>query len=98
MTVKLPAVELAEPRVDAEDDISVIGKDGSVPLIGGKLPEDYQARAAGAAKAAITRVAGQSGLPDLGQRSARSLFESLLAALGFTDVEVIVKASTADRR
>lgn len=98
VTVKLPGVTLAEPRVDAEDGISVIGKDGSVPLIGGKLPDDYLARAAGAAKTAVTRVANQSGLPDLGKRSAQSLFESLLSALGFTDVKVVVKASPADSR
>ena len=98
VTVKLPGVTLAEPRVDAEDGISVIGKDGSVPLIGGKLPDDYQARAAGAAKTAVTRVAGESDLPDLGRRSVRSLFEGLLSALGFTDVEVVVKSSPADSR
>lgn len=95
VTVRLPAVELAEPRVDAADGISVIARDGSVPLIGGELPDDYQARAAADAKTAISGVAGRSGLPELGSRSARSLFESLLAALGFTEVEVIVSGPAA---
>lgn len=88
VAVTLPAVELAEPRVDAESGLSVIGRDGSVPIIGGELPEDYQARAAGDAKAAVASVATRSGLPEMGTRSARGLFEGLLSALGFAEVEV----------
>jgi hypothetical protein len=93
VSVTLPAVELAEPRIDAEGGMSVIGKEGSFPLIGGELPEDYQARAAGAAKDAVSAVAGGSGLTQMGSRSAESLFTSLLAALGFTEVNVTI-AST----
>lgn len=96
VAVTLPAVELAEPRIDAEDGISVIGRDGSIPLIGGELPDDYQARAAGAAKDAVSTVAGGSGLAHMGSRSAQSLFTSLLAALGFTEVDVTVAAPVAD--
>lgn len=96
VTVTLPAVELAEPRIDAEGGISVIGKDGSIPLIGAKLPDDYQARAAGAAKDAVSAVAGGSGLADTGSRSAQSLFTSLLTALGFDEVDVTVSGAVAD--
>lgn len=96
VAVSLPAVELAEPRIDAEGGISVIAKDGSIPLIGGKLPDDYQGRAAGAAKDAVAAVAGGSGLAQMGSRSAQSLFTSLLAALGFTEVDVTVAGPVAD--
>lgn len=96
VTVTLPALQLVEPRIDAEGGISVIGKDGSLPLIGGELPEDYQARAAGAAKDAVSGVAAESGLIDLGARSAQSLFSSLLAALGFAEIDVTIGEPLAD--
>lgn len=96
VSVRLPSIELAEPRIDAERGISVIAKEGSVPIFGGEIPDDYQSQAAGVAKAAIGPLAGGSGLPELGTRSARSLFESLLSALGFADVEVMVKPAPAD--
>lgn len=95
VTVRLPRVELAEPQIDAERGISLIAKDGSVPLVGGDLPDDFQSQAAGAAKDAVRGVAGQSGLPDLGARSAQSLFESLLRALGFVDVQVTIDPAPA---
>lgn len=91
VSVRLPPIALAKPRVDAERGISVIAKDGSVPIVGGELPDDYQARAAGEAKKAIGALAGRSGLPELGVRSAESLFESLLSLLGFAEVQVTVK-------
>lgn len=94
VTVRLPAIELGEPRIDAEDGISVIGKDGSIPIVGGKLPDDYLARAAASAKDAITDVAGGSGLVETGRRSAQSLFSSLLSALGFNHVTVTVKGDS----
>ena len=96
VAVTLPAVELAEPRIDAEGGMSVIGKDGSIPIIGGELPDDYQARAAGAAKDAVSASAGESGLARLGARNAESLFGSLLAALGFIEVDVTVAGPAAD--
>lgn len=96
VVVTLPAVELAEPRIDAEGGISVIGQEGSIPLIGGELPEDYQARAAGAAKEAVLGVAGGSGLAATGSRSAESLFSGLLSALGFTQVDVTVADSASE--
>ena len=96
VAVTLPAVELAEPRIDAEGGISVIAKDRSFPLIGGDLPEDYQARAAGAAKDAVSAVATGSGLTRMGERSAEGLFTSLLTALGFTDVDVTIAEPVAN--
>ena len=93
VTVTLPAIEMSEPEVDAERGVSVIAKDGSVPVIGGSLPEDYQARAAGAAKEAIASVAEGSGLRETGNQSAQRLFESLLSALGFSEVNVTIKSS-----
>lgn len=75
--------------------VSVIAKDGSVPVIGGSLPEDYQSRAAGAAKEAIASVAEGSGLRAMGSQSAQRLFESLLSALGFSEVNVTIKSSQA---
>lgn len=91
VTVRLPPIEMAEPRVDAERGISVIAMDGSIPIIGGDLPEDYQSLAAGEAKDAIAEVADDSGLPELGARSATSFFENLLSALGFTEVDVVIE-------
>ena len=90
VSVRLPRVELTEPRIDAERGMAVIGKTGSIPIIGGKLPDDYQSRAATAAKKAVSGLAGQSGLPRTGSRSARSLFEGLLAGLGFTQTDVTI--------
>lgn len=90
VSVVLPELELSEPRIDAEGGIAVIGKKGSLPIVGGDLPDDYQARAAGAAKSAVSTVAETSGLPQMGSRSAQSLFTSLLSALGFTKVDVSV--------
>ena len=87
-TVRLPPIKIAEPRIDAERGIAVLAKEGSVPFIGGKLPDDYQAQAAGAGKDAVGRVAAQSGLRELGERTAQSFFEGLLSLLGFTDVRV----------
>lgn len=95
VTVRLPPVELAEPRIDAERGISLIAQKGSVPLVGGDLPPDFQSQAAGAAKDAVRGVASQSGLPELGTRSATSLFESLLSALGFADVQVSIDPAPA---
>ena len=74
----------------------MIGKDGSPPLVGGDLPEDYQARAAGAAKDAVSAVADGSGLVELGSRSAQNLFSSLLGALGFTEVDVSIATAVTD--
>lgn len=96
VAVTLPAVELADPRIDAEGGMALIAKNGSIPLIGGKLPEDYQARAAGAAKHAVSAVAGGSGLARTGARSAEGMFTSLLSALGFTEVDVTVEGPAAD--
>ena len=93
VAVILPAVELAEPRIDAEGGISVIGRDESLIA---KLPDDYQARAAGVAKEAVSAVADGSGLAETGERSAQSLFTSLLGALGFTEVDVTVAGAGAD--
>lgn len=91
VTVRLPPVELARPSIDAERGMSVIAIDGSVPVIGGSLPDDYQSQAATEAKTAVGRLAGQSGLPKLGAQSAQSLFGGLLSALGFTEVSVIIE-------
>lgn len=96
VTVTLPAVELAEPRIDAEGGISVVAIDGSIPVIGGELPEDYQARAAGAAKGSVSAVASGSDLGELGSRSAESLFTGLLSALGFSEVNVAFAESVSD--
>ncbi|HVF20096.1 MAG TPA: DUF4230 domain-containing protein [Mycobacteriales bacterium] len=91
VNVRLPTIEFSEPRIDAERGLSVIAKKGSVPIIGGDLPEDYQAQAAGEAKAAIARLASQSGLPELGARSATDFFESLLTLAGFADARVTIE-------
>lgn len=84
--VVLPPVGLGEPRVDAEEGLLVVAIDTSI--FPGGLPDDYQARAAGAGKDAVARVADGSDLRRLGEHSARSLFEGLLRSLGFTDVTV----------
>jgi hypothetical protein len=93
VTIRLPPIELAEPRVDAERGISVVAKKGSVPIVGGELPDDFQALAAGEAKEVIGRLAGQSGLPEMGSRSAQSFFETLLSGLGFAQVRVTVETA-----
>lgn len=94
VSVRLPVIELAEPRIDAERGIALIAKDGSIPIIGGELPENYQSRAAAAAKKAIDGLDGRSGLIEMGGRSARSLFEGLLAGLGFKQIDVTVASGT----
>jgi len=96
-TVRLPPIELAEARVDAERGISVLAKEGSVPFIGGKLPDDYQARAAGVGKDAVGGIAARSGLRELGERTAQSFFEGLLSLLGFADVRVTFQTAPPPR-
>lgn len=95
--IRLPPIVMEEPRVDAERGIAVLAKKGSVPWIGGRLPDDYQAQAAGAGKDAVGQVAVQSGLLERGERSAQSFFEGLLSMLGFTDMRVSFQTAPPPR-
>jgi len=83
----LPEPTLADPSVDAETGVLIVGLDTSI--FPGKLPDDYLSDAAAEGKRAVNGVAERSGLLDLAKSSASSLFESLLTSLGFTDVEIV---------
>jgi len=78
---------LADPSVDAETGVLIVGLDTSI--FPGKLPDDYLSDAAAEGKRAVNGVAERSGLLDLAKSSASGLFESLLTSLGFTDVEIV---------
>lgn len=86
--VKLPAPTLRRPTVDAGKGVTIVALDTSI--LPGQLPDDYLSRAAKAGKDAVSKVAGQSGLREIGMDSARSIFERLLRSFGFQDIKVTV--------
>lgn len=84
--LRVPQPKLAEPVVDAEEGIMIVGIETSI--LPGKLPDDYLARAAARGKESVAAVAGDSGLVEQGEESTASIFEALLKSFGFTDVEI----------
>ena len=86
ITIRVPRPRLAEPTVDAETGVMIVGLEGSI--LPGALPDDYLSRAAKSGKGAVASVAADSGLLETGERSTTSIFEGLLKSFGFTDVTI----------
>ena len=84
--VRLPEPVLEQPTVDAESGVKILSIDDS--FLPGSLPDDYLSRAAEQGKDAVSEVAGESDLQAMAQRSAESLFGSMLRSFGFTDVTI----------
>lgn len=88
VTLTLPAITLSEPSIDAETGVAVIAVSSSIPIFGGKLPDNYVSAAAGSAKAAVAKVAVNSGVVETGRKSAETLFDGMLGLLGYKHVVV----------
>lgn len=86
ITLRVPRPRLGEPSVDAEKGIMIVGIESSI--LPGKLPDDYLSRAAASGKDAVSSVAADSGLIELGEQSTASIFEGLLKSFGFEEVTI----------
>jgi hypothetical protein len=86
--IHLPPPRLTRPTVDAESGVTIVALDTSI--LPGKLPDNYLALAARSGKSAVSQVAAESGLRQLGSDSAQTVFKRLLSSFGFKDVNVDV--------
>ena len=91
VTVTLPAARLTEARIDADDSRVTSQERGLFTAFGNLLSGDAgdDARLYQMAEDRLEAAAAESELTDRAEANTRTMLETLLGSLGFTEVEVV---------